>query len=515
VVEREWREAKDMRQSVITLAVILVLGGLLRFVGLGAGIPFNIGVDEPELMGRVVQMMRTGDFNPHFFDYPGLYIYVQLGVACLRFLAGATAGRWSSLDQVNAADFYLWGRAVTALLGTLTVLLVYRIGMRWGTRYAALAAGLMAVMPLHVRESHYVLTDVPVTFFVSLTLLLSLRAHEKERAVDFAWAGATAGLAAATKYPGALVLLLPLIAVWMTAGAKPSRIVASLAVLGASCATFLGAAPYTVLDLPAFLNGYAHLAGYYTPKSLPEPAWQTYFKHLSRSMQWPAFLLLLTGVVLGAVRAARGPGQVRWTLTLVFPLLYFYFLSGQTLVFGRYLLPLLPFVCLLAAAGAVSGVSLLRRFDIPRTARTVVIAALTAAAVLPPAWQSLGFIRMIRRSSTVEQAHIWILDNVPKGSSIVIETHALLLQRESYAATNVPQLVMDYRAPTEHEEYVKAGVDYIVASSQKYGDPLDLPHKFPDLFEAYMRLFEQSHEVARFTPSHDHPGPELRIFKLR
>ena len=34
-------------------------------------------------------------------------------------------------------------------------------------------------MPLHVRESHYVLTDVPVTFFVTLTLLLSLRAHER------------------------------------------------------------------------------------------------------------------------------------------------------------------------------------------------------------------------------------------------------------------------------------------------------------------------------------------------
>ena len=155
-------------------------------------------------MSRVVQMMRTGDFNPHFFDYPGLYFYVQLGVAVLRFLAGRDASAsGASLDQVDTPDFYLWGRAVTAILGTLTVLLVYRIGMRWGARHAALAAGLMAVMPLHVRESHYVLTDVPVTFFVTLTLLLTLGAHERERAPSFAWAGAAAGLAAATKYPGA------------------------------------------------------------------------------------------------------------------------------------------------------------------------------------------------------------------------------------------------------------------------------------------------------------------------
>ena len=90
-----------MRPSAFTLAVILLPAALLRFVALGAGIPFNIGVDEPEIMSRVVQMMRTGDFNPHFFDYPGLYFYVQLGVAVLRFLAGATSVQWSALDQVE------------------------------------------------------------------------------------------------------------------------------------------------------------------------------------------------------------------------------------------------------------------------------------------------------------------------------------------------------------------------------------------------------------------------------
>jgi 4-amino-4-deoxy-L-arabinose transferase-like glycosyltransferase len=503
-----------MRQSALTLAIILALAAMLRFVGIGSGIPFNIGVDEPEIMERAVAMMKTGDFNPHFFDYPGLYFYVQMAIACARFIAGATAGYWTSLDQVTAADFYLWGRAATALFGTLTVLLTYFIGMRWGTRYAALAAGLMAVMPLHVRESHYVLTDVPLTFFVTLTLLLTLRAAERERAVDFAWAGAAAGLAAATKYPGALSLLLPLVAVWMTLGAKPSRMLASLATLAGAAAAFLCAAPYTLLDLPAFLNGYAHLAGYYSPKALGEPAGVTYFKHLSRSMQWPAFLLLVTGLGLGAVRAIRGPGRVRWTVTIVFPIVYFYFLSGQTLVYGRYLLPLLPFVCLLAAVGCVSGVSLLRRFDIPRAARTVIIAGVTVAAVLPPAWQSLNFMRDLTRIGTVELAYAWMVDHLPKGASITIETQALIAPRQ-FNARNVPQLVMDYRAPQEHADYVAAGVDYIVASSQKYGDAMSAPQKHTALYNAYRRLFDQSREIIRFTPTREHPGPELIIFKLR
>ena len=505
-----------MRPTAITLAVILALAAVLRFVALDAGIPFNLGVDEPEIMDRAVRMMKSGDFDPHFFDYPGLYLYVQTAVASLRFMAGANSGLWTALDQVTTANFYLWGRAVTALFGTLTVLLVHRIGMRWGTRCAALAAGLMAVMPLHVRESHYVLTDVPVTFFVTLTLLLTLRAHERERAYDFAWAGVAAGLAGATKYPGALVLLLPLIAVWMTLGTKPSRLVASLVVVGGAAVGFLAAAPYTVLDLPAFLNSYGHLASYYySNKSLPEPAAVTYYKHLTRSLGWPACLLVVIGLGLGAVRAVRGPGRVRWTITIVFPILFFYFLSGQVLVYGRYLMPMVPFVCVLAAAGCVSGVSLLRRFDIPRAIRTGAIAAITIAAVLPPALQSIGFVRNIARVSTVEQAYHWILSNIPKGSTIIIETQVLRLEPGLFSATNVPQLVLDYRAPQDYEAYVKSGAQYIIASSQKYGDAMDSSHQYPELYKAYMTLFSQSHEIVRFRPDPDHPGPELRIYKLR
>jgi hypothetical protein len=74
---------------------------------------------------------------------------------------------------------------------------------------------------------------------------------------------------------------------------------------------------------------------------------------------------------------------------------------------------------------------------------------------------------------------------------------------------------MDSRAPADYDAYVKAGVDYIVASSQKYGDALSRPKDFPELYDAYSRLFGQSQEVMRFTPNAEHPGPEIRVFRLR
>src|SRR5690349_6027192 len=179
IMDREWREAADLRPSRVGLAFALLAAALLRMWSLGHGIPYSPGVDEPEIMDRAVRMIHTGDFNPHFFDYPSLYIYIQAVVAVGRFLLGAVRGEWASLAAATTSDFYLWGRAVTALLGTATVWLIYLGGLRWGARTALLAAALLAVMPLHVRESHYVLTDVPVTFFVTLTFVLSLRAHER------------------------------------------------------------------------------------------------------------------------------------------------------------------------------------------------------------------------------------------------------------------------------------------------------------------------------------------------
>ncbi len=179
--EREWREASDMRVSKGTLAAVLGTAAILRFWSLGFGIPYALGVDEPEIMERVVNMMKSGDFNPHFFDYPTLFFYMQLPVAIARFLFGAISGSWHSLDQVSAAHFYLWARALTAAIGTATVYLLFQIGLRWGARHALLGAGLLAVLPMHVRESHFVLTDVPATFFATLTLLLSLIANEKRR----------------------------------------------------------------------------------------------------------------------------------------------------------------------------------------------------------------------------------------------------------------------------------------------------------------------------------------------
>lgn len=510
MLEREWREASDLKPATVWLAVVLLVAAVLRFTHLGHGIPFQVGIDEPELMSRAVRMMKSGELNPRFFDYPGLMLYVHMALASVRFLVGAVAQEFRSLDQVGIDDFFLWGRALTATLGVATVWLVHQIGMRWGARHALLAAGLMAVMPMHVRESHYMLTDVPVTFFTALAMLLSLSAHEKGTAPAFALAGAAAGLAMGTKYNAGVAILLPLVAAWMTLQARPSRVACVGAALGAWVGVFLLVAPYTLLDLPGFLNGFAYLMTHYRPRADAEPSWLVYLKHLRLNMGWPALILMFCGLGLGVVRAVSGPGRVRWTLLVVFPLVFFYLVSGRGLVFARYLMPAIPFACVLAAIAVISGVSLLRRFDIPRAPRTALIVALTVAAVLPPLLTAVAFVRTIGRTSTQAQAYEWIRHNVAEGARIAIERHEVRLPDSRYRPAYVNTLV-----DRDYESYKTDGTRYLVATSQAYGRAFENPSAFKPTYDAYMTLLTLGREVARFTPQDRQPGPELIVIEVR
>ena len=513
VAKREWREPADQHPSRLGLALALVAAALLRFWALPHGIPFSVQVDEPEVMERALRMMKTGDLNPHFFDYPTLYMYVEMVVSVFRFLVGAMRGQWSALALAPSADFYLWGRAVTATLGSATVFLVYRAGMRWGGRTALLGAVLLAVMPLHVRESHYVLTDVPVTFLVTLTFLLSLRAHERATLPAFALAGAAAGLACATKYTGGLALVMPLLACAMTPAVRPSRFAAGLLIVAATIGGFLVAAPYSFLDLPGFLNQFARLSSEYrNPVNTTDPIWQIYLKHLRNALEWPASLLVVFGVGLGLTRIFTGPERIKWVLATVFPLLYFRFVSQQNIFYGRYLLPLIPFLSLLAAAGVVWIVGCLRRV-LSRDARNLATVALTLAAIAPPAYNAIQFDANEAKVWTTQQAYDWILREIPRGSKVTIETRQILLPTD-YQATYLPQL-----RGHSFDDYAAQGVDYLVASSQSYGNYFDTknagPARYPSEYAEYQNIFRQAREIARFNPSAEHPGPELRILKVK
>jgi hypothetical protein len=341
-------------------------------------------------------------------------------------------------------------------------------------------------------------------------MLLALAAHERPTLRTFAMAGAAAGLAAGVKYNGGMALLMPLVACFMTPSARPSRFSCTLVAIGAAAAAFLVVAPYTLLDLPGFLNRFATLTAEYRNAGTPaEPGTILYLKHLRLQFAWPGMLMIAGGLAMGLVRAVGGPGRVPWAVALGFPIPYFFVVAAQNIIYARYMLPLVPMLCILAAAAVISGVSLLRRYQFPRIVRTALIAGLTLALLAPPALTAIEFNKLISQVSTVDLAYAWIEANVPSGSKLALEGGHLTLPKQ-YPYDRLSQL-----RHLPYERYVEEGVDYLVASSQCYGPYFLSPPAFRQEYTEYMTLFSHAQEVARFTPSAEHPGPELRILKVK
>lgn len=500
------------------LAVLAILGVALiaRLWTIGSGIPYAVGVDEPEIMRRAVAMMKSGDFNPHFFDYGGLTIYVHTAIASLRFAIGALSGQlgYGSLDRVWEGSFYLWARTATALLGTLTVYIVYRVALRWGTRAALLASLAAAVHPNLVREAHFALTDTPLAFFVALTLLLTMIAAEDGRLRWFALAGLTAGLATATKYNGAVALLMPLTVAALGRTVR-LRAAAAVAAATAAAAAFLAGAPYSLLDLPAFLKAFAQLAqSYNRPRPATEIA-ELYLTYLRNSFSfgwggwwnllgWGATLVAVAGLIGLAVRPPARAGRAAAAAVLVFGVAYFWLIAHQSLVYARYALPLVPVLCLGLGVGMSAAADAVQsRARSARTRRLVV--PLVLLLLVPPAWQAAAFNRDRSKVGTEEVAARWLEANISPEDSILIETPVIVLP---------PRFRWDYTHRLIHEPleaYRARGVKYLVASSER----IDVAERQGGSDAAAYRQLMAATQVVHMVPrSQEHPGPTLTILRV-
>ncbi len=506
----------------LTILGVLALAALLRFWTIGDGVPYAVSVDEPAIMEVSVRMVRTGDLNPHFFDYPGLVFYLHAAVASARFLTGAMAGKWSSLDQVWLGDFYLWARLATAVIGVLTVYVVYRAGLRWGTTAAALAALVMAIHPQHVRESHLALTDTPLTFFVALTLLLSLCAAEERRLRWFLLAGLAAGLAAGVKYNGLVAAAMPLV---VASGSRSLREAAATigAVAAGTIGGFLAASPYALLDLPNFLNGFASLMQHYNHDASALHQADAYSRYLRNWFSlyvpggrlhpftgWPALGLSLLGIVTLGFRLQSDPARSRALALIVFPVVYFWFVANQSLVFGRYLLPLVPALSILLGIGGSTGRDLISGPRARPWARRGVLAGLTAVALIGAVCQAVGLDWSHRAPSAAAQGAQWLVEHARPDEPIVVEGDTLRLPPR-YRVEYVHRLI-----DRPLDAYRENGVRYLIASSAEY-DPILLapePARVADQIAAYRILFRLTEPAATYAPAPGRPDSTIRVLRI-
>ncbi|HVA18952.1 MAG TPA: glycosyltransferase family 39 protein, partial [Solirubrobacteraceae bacterium] len=413
------------------LAAVLVGGLGLRLWGIGEGLPYAYNADEAgHFVPHAVKMFEQHSLNPHYFANPPAFTYVLHYLFALWY--GGSAGVRHAFDA-HPGDVYTLARVAAAVLGAAALWLLYATGARlFGRGVGLLAAAIEAVAFLPVFYAHLALNDVPALAPLTLSLLGSAGVLRKGRLRDYLLAGAGLGLACASKYTAGIVLVpfaAALAARYLQAQPEAGRSALRGIALagGAALVAFLIANPYALLDFKSFHSGLVHQSTLSAEAQgkLGAPkdgGFAYYLWSLTWGLGWVPALAALGGA-LSVWRRERALG---WLLVPA-PLLYLAFMGLQGRYFGRWLLPVFPIVCLLAAYFAVSLIAraaaalAARRATASRRVPIAFATLLVAVLLAQGLSYSVHSGKVLARADTRNLTRAWMVAHIPAGTPIVVE----------------------------------------------------------------------------------------------
>lgn len=300
----------------------------------------------------VIEMMRTGDLNHRYHEYPGLLLYVLLFVMLLTLIAAISARVATGPTDLPEALSLLGARSISAVGSVLSVPAVFVLGRAYaGPRVGLIAAALLAVSPMELRSSQLFRPDVLLEL-LSLCALRAMLGYVAAPALgSAALAGAAFGVALASKYSGVLLAIPFAGALCAAPGSWPDRWKLGLAAIVAVPLGFLACSPYTLLDLDGFLAGFGAQVAINTTRDLEGVNIPLgYARTLaSFSLGLPGLVAAVLGVSWACARPRREDAVL---LPWVFGYLLFFFrnsVEGE-----RFLLPVAPVLMIYAAVAAAA-----------------------------------------------------------------------------------------------------------------------------------------------------------------
>ena len=427
------------RRRRFYLSIILLTALALRLYGISWGLPnqwhpYSYHPDEARLFSYMANIHPgTLDFNPDDFAYPTFHVLVVGAILlALSKLGIATITPSLAYYASHPHDFamlFLVGRLVTVAMAVVSVYLVYLIGQQLYNQRAGLwAAFLFAIAPVHVVESHYFTLDVPMAFWMLLTLLFSIYVYRYRHTIWYIASGISLGLAASTKYPGAAAVVFIVAAhalaakkadePWLAA-LKDSRLWMAAVV---AVASFAAGTPYSVLEPGRFSAdlmrthsisadvfdkdtiGYNQVLSGWGSGPLKLPYVYTFLVVLPFIVGWVWYLFFLCSAAVLIKKAKR-----RWPIQLLFSFAVLYALYvGRWLIQGqRYYIPLLPIIAIATAAG-FEMIRLTKDGGWHRLAWVVLIMYTLAFTI------SLDY----KFNDTIDDGFQWAYDHIPEGKTV-------------------------------------------------------------------------------------------------
>lgn len=498
------------------LAGVLLAALGLRLWGIAFGLPYLYHPDEPGYVSIAQNIFKTGDLNPHFFNYPSLFFYLNALAYVPYYLIGGLVGAFGSPADIAGPALliggsgktalpstFLLGRGVSVAFGVAAVALTFHIGRRMTGRTAVgtLAALFLAVSPTHIANGRFIAPDVFLSFFVLLAAWFAFKVYEAGRTIDYLLAGAAIGLVGSTKYNGVIIAVVLLAAHFLRYGIRGFREWRLYLAPVAAVVAFLATTPFALLDRAHFLEGVRIEALHYA-SGHPGTAGNTLGWYLDYlwSTEGPVVLVGGLAILWGIYRRSKPV-----LLLAVYPVAYFAFIGAFVVHNDRTLLPLLPFLFLLAADMLVGLYGWARERARGRAAWTGAAVALMLVCLALPAARALAANVRLTTPNSLETARVWIDRNLPPGARIAVESYSPYVDPQRFAVQGFYKL-------NDHppEWYVAEGYDYLVFSQRMFRRFYADPATFADAIARYEALFSAFEEVKSFTDG----GYEVRLYRI-
>jgi 4-amino-4-deoxy-L-arabinose transferase-like glycosyltransferase len=327
------------------LFFILLVGFFSRIIGINFGLPLITHADEPIVVNHTIAY-GGGDFNPHFFNIPPLISYVLFVVYGFYFIIGKLAGIFSTPQDflekflLEPSSWYILGRFfIGVILGTITIYFLYLLANKlFQKRIALLSSLFLSLCFIHILHSHYIYVDIPLTFAILLVGIFSLKLYSHPTFRNYVLCGLLVGLSCAIKYNGILSAVFVIFAHFLSRERK--NITKPIISIIFCVIAFFIFNPFAFIDFSFFnkeILEQAHAEGF--------TGWWYHFRFsLAEGIGWPMLIFGILGSVI-----SLGKEKKENIILLSFPLFFFFSLGVFSQHHERYVLPIVPFVCIYAA----------------------------------------------------------------------------------------------------------------------------------------------------------------------
>lgn len=522
------------------LVSILIIGVLIRMYGINFGLPYFYDPDERAFLLRAVKILANRNLNPHWFGHPGTtVIYMLSGLYALIFLIGRGLGIFTGAEDFqklfyqDPTIFILSGRLLSLVFGAATILLVYVIANRLFNRVIALIATLLvALSPVHIYYSKLIRTDVLMGFLILVAFWFCLNALKESSWSAYLLAGLFTGLAVATKYPAILFALTIGLTYFLSRG---WQIKAHFKLLGSGIACLFGAflgSPFLFLDFQKALLNIRSEARTTHLGATGEGLVQNFIWYLQGPLSDSLTVFGLLLVCVGFVLCLTSKQNDKWLL-ISFPVLFLLFISSLHLRWERWIVPVIPFLCILIAYAIYKLASWIE----PRLNRKVALGVLLSfsVAVFTPMLMVgvlQGYDMSLADTRTLTRQ--WIINNIPTESSVLAEANTPQLPKRLFRFFQIRKgsggaLVEVNLTKVNAENYMPGGdlgeirnihdiqkenIKYLIISNF-YDRYLMEAEKYPEIvnnYEKIMNLNKLIYEIEKIPGKTT--GPQIRVYNL-